>query len=100
MNNPNINLKLIYLFVYLFIESCFSLNIFVKSETNNNLKRDYFLTKTFNQEKLFFDKNYNLKNILKNNLLNSSKICKFNSRNKDIDQRGSGIEIISIINTN
>ena len=96
MYNPIINFKLIYLFVYLFIESCFSLNIFVKSETNNNLKHDNFYTEIFNQEKLFVYKNYDLKNILKNNLLNSSnKLVNLILENKEIDERSSGIEIIS-----
>ncbi|MDC3147466.1 hypothetical protein OA778_02900, partial [Prochlorococcus sp. AH-716-I09] len=68
----------------------------MKSETKNNLKHDYFFTETFNQEKLFFYKNYDLKNILKNNLLNSSnKLVNLILEKKEIDERVSGIEIIS-----
>ena len=92
----NLNLKLIYLFVYLFIESYFSINIFVKSETKNNLKSDSFFSEAYNQEKLFFDENYSLKNLLKYNLLNSSnKFVNLILEEKEVEKKDSGIEIIS-----
>ena len=72
----------------------------MRSETKNNLKHNNFFTETINQEKLFFEKNYSLNNILKINLLNSTnKIVNLITDKKELEKKstGSGIEIISDI---
>ena len=69
--NLKLDLRIIYLFIYLFIESIYSLNIFVNSETKKNFEKKDNLTATLKKEKFLFDETHNFKVNLKNNLLNS-----------------------------
>ena len=70
LSNLKIDLKIIYLFIYLFIESIYSLNIFVNSETNKNFEKLDNLSPILNKEKFLFNQSYYFKINIKNNLLN------------------------------
>ena len=94
--NLKLDLKIIYLFIYLFIESIYSLNIFVNSETKKNFEKKDNLSLIFNKEKFLFDQSDNFKINLKNNLLNSrNKLVNLIVEKKEIINRASAIEIIS-----
>ena len=67
--NLKLDLKIIYLFIYLFIESIYSLNIFVNSETKKNFEKKDNLTALLNNEKNLYDQSNYFRINLKNNLI-------------------------------
>ena len=95
-NNLKIDLRIIYLFIYLFIESIFSLNIFVNSETNKNFEKVNNLSAIINKEEFVFDQAHYFKNNLKNNLLNSrNQLVNLIVEKKENSNKLFAIEIIS-----
>ena len=94
--NLKLGLKIIYLFAYLFIESIYSLNILVNSETKKNFEKKDNLSLILKKEKFLFDQSDNFKINLENNLLNSrNKLVNLIVEKKEIINRASAIEIIS-----
>ena len=95
-NNLKIDLRIICLFIYLFIESIFSLNIFVNSETNKNFEKVNNLSAIINKEKFVFDQAHYFKINLKNNLLNSrNQLVNLVVEKKENSNKPFAIEIIS-----
>ena len=94
--NLKLDLKIIYLIIYLFIESINSLNIFVNSETKKNFEKKENLIAILNKEKVLFDQSLDFNINLKNDLLNSGNIL-FNliAEKQAISNTSSAIEIIS-----
>ena len=96
LSNSKVDLKIIYLFIYLFIESIYSLNIFVNSETNKNFEKLDNLSPILNKEKFLFNQSDYFKINIKNNLLNSrNKLVNLVAEKKEISDKPSGIEILS-----
>ena len=96
LRNLKIDLKIIYLFIYLFIESIYSLNIFVNSETNKNFEKLDNLSPILNKEKFLFNQSHFFKINIKNNLLNSrNKLVNLLAEKKEISDKPSAIEITS-----
>ena len=92
---PKLDLKIIYLIIYFFIESIYSLNIFVYSQTKKNFEKKDNLTAILNKEKILFDQSHDFNINLKNNLLNSgNKLVNLLVENKEISNTES-VEIIS-----
>jgi len=96
LSNFKIDLKIIYLFIYLFVESIISLNIFVNSETKKNLDNKDNRPAILDKEKFLFDQSHFLKINLKNNLLNSrNKLVNLVVEKKAISNRIFAMEILS-----